>query len=64
MSTWKHRLVADNGTQISFSLALKRLGLSIILNAISFIYILVDKENRSLVDKILGLRVVKKTASF
>jgi len=57
-------LVADNGAKISFSLALKRLGLSIILNAISFIYILIDKENRSLVDKILGLRVVKKIASF
>ena len=63
MSTWKHRLVADNGTKISFSLALKRLGLSIILNVISFIYILIDKENRCLVDKILGLRVVKKTPS-
>ena len=64
MSTWKHRLVSDDGSRISFSLALKRLGLALILNVVSFVHILFDKNNRSLVDKILGLRVVKKTVSF
>ena len=64
MSTWKHQLVTDDGSKVSFTLALKRLGLSIILNIVSFIHILFDKNNRSLVDKILGLKVVKKTASF
>ena len=64
MSTWKHHLVSDDGSKISFTLALKRLGLAIILNLVSFIHILFDKDNRSLVDKILGLKIVKKTASF
>lgn len=64
MSTWKHYLISDDGLKISFLVALKRLGLSIILNVFSFFYIFIDQENRTLVDKILKLRVIKKIASF
>ena len=52
MSTWKHQLVADNGAKISFSLALKRLGLSIILNLINQRSIFLINQNINKADNI------------
>jgi uncharacterized RDD family membrane protein YckC len=64
MSTWNHEIITDNEERLSANLALKRFLLYLVLSVIGMSWIVFDKENRCLPDKILGLKIIKKrTAS-
>jgi hypothetical protein len=64
MSTWNHEIITDNEERLSANLALKRFMLYLVLSVIGMSWIVFDKENRCLPDKILGLKIIKKrTAS-
>jgi len=60
MSTWSHDIITDNEARLSPKLALQRFLLYLVLSVIGMLWILIDKENRCLPDKILGLKIVKR----
>tara|TARA_B100001989_G_scaffold139413_1_gene98963 strand:+ start:923 stop:1372 length:450 start_codon:yes stop_codon:yes gene_type:complete len=61
MSTWKHKIITEEGRHLSYRLAVLRLILYMVTSVLGMIWIIFDKENKCLPDKILKLRVVKKT---
>jgi len=64
MSTWNHEIINDDGSKLSKTSALKRFLLYLLVSAIGMLWILFDKENKCLPDKILKLKIVKRrTAS-
>ncbi|MAL63972.1 MAG: hypothetical protein CML25_01080 [Rhizobiales bacterium] len=62
MSTWNHQIINNDGSKLSTGVALKRFLLYLLLSAIAMLWILFDKENRCLPDKILGLKIIKKNS--
>jgi len=60
MSTWNHQIIDDQGNKLTAKLALHRFTLCILLSVVGMLWILFDKENKCLPDKILGLKVVKR----
>jgi len=60
MSTWNHQIIDDQGNKLTAKLALHRFILCILLSVVGMLWILFDKENKCLPDKILGLKVVKR----
>ncbi len=64
MSTWNHKIINDDGSKLSRIVALKRFLLYLLLSALGMLWILFDRENKCLPDRILKLKIVKrKTAS-
>tara|TARA_B100001059_G_scaffold134503_1_gene134796 strand:- start:225 stop:653 length:429 start_codon:yes stop_codon:yes gene_type:complete len=63
MSTWNHEIVTDNEERLSVNLALKRFVLCALLSAYGMLWIIFDKENKCLPDKILGLKIIKKRSA-
>ena len=63
MSTWNHQIINNDGSKLSTGVALKRFLLYLLLSAIAMLWILFDKENRCLPDKILGLKIIKKNSA-
>ena len=63
MSTWSHDIITDNEARLSPKLALQRFLLYLVLSVIGMLWILIDKENRCLPDKILGLKIVKRKSA-
>lgn len=60
MSTWNHEIINDDGSKLSGTEALKRFLLYLLVSAIGMLWILFDKENKCLPDRILKLKIVKK----
>ena len=60
MSTWNHEIINDDGSKLSGKDALKRFLLYLLVSAIGMLWILFDKENKCLPDRILKLKIVKK----
>ena len=60
MSTWNHQIIDDQGNKLTAKIALHRFILYILLSVVGMLWILFDKENKCLPDKILGLKVVKR----
>ena len=60
MSTWNHKIINDDGSMLSAKAALKRFLLYLLVSAIGMLWILFDKENKCLPDRILKLKIVKK----
>ena len=60
MSTWNHQIIDDQGNKLTAKIALHRFILYILLSVVGMFWILIDKENKCLPDKILGLKVVKR----
>ena len=60
MSTWNHQIIDDQGSKLTTKIALYRFILYILFSVVAMLWILFDKENKCLPDKILGLRVVKR----
>tara|TARA_B100000927_G_scaffold188241_1_gene151613 strand:- start:464 stop:892 length:429 start_codon:yes stop_codon:yes gene_type:complete len=60
MSTWNHLIIKNDGSKLTYKLAFFRLMLYLLTSVIGMLWILFDKENRCLPDKILGLKVIKK----
>ena len=60
MSTWNHEVINDDGSKLSRTAALKRFLLYLLVSAIGMLWILFDKENKCLPDRILKLKIVKK----
>ena len=60
MSTWNHEIINDDGLKLSRASALKRFLLYMLLSAVGMLWILFDKENKCLPDRILKLKIVKK----
>ena len=60
MSTWNHEIINDDGSKLSKTSALKRFLLYLLVSAIGMLWILFDKENKCLPDRILKLKIVKK----
>ena len=60
MSTWNHQIIDDQGNKLTAKLALHRFILYILFSVVGMLWILFDKENKCLPDKILGLKVVKR----
>ena len=60
MSTWSHEIVDDQGGKLSKKSAFQRFLLYALLSALGMLWIIFDKENKCLPDKILGLKVVKR----
>ena len=63
MSTWSHEIVDDQGGKLSKKSAFQRFLLYTLLSALGMLWIIFDKENKCLPDKILGLRVVKRKSA-
>ena len=63
MSTWNHQIIKNDGSKLSTEVALKRFLLYLLLSVIAMLWILFDKENRCLPDKILGLKIIKKNSA-
>ena len=60
MSTWSHEIVDDQGGKLSKKSAFQRFLLYGLLSALGMLWIIFDKENKCLPDKILGIKVVKR----
>ena len=60
MSTWNHEIINDDGSKLSGKAALKRFLLYLLVSAIGMLWILFDKENKCLPDRVLKLKIVKK----
>lgn len=60
MSTWNHQIIDDQDNKLTTKIALYRFILYILFSVVAMLWILFDKENKCLPDKILGLRVVKR----
>ena len=60
MSTWNHQIIDDQGNKLTAKIALHRFILYILFSVVGMLWILFDKENKCLPDKILGLKVVKR----
>jgi uncharacterized RDD family membrane protein YckC len=60
MSTWNHEIINADGSNVSRAVALKRFLLYLLLNIIGMLWILFDKDNKCLPDKILNLKIVKR----
>ena len=60
MSTWNHEVINDDGSKLSRTAALKRFLLYLLVSAIGMLWILFDKENKCLPDRVLKLKIVKK----
>ena len=60
MSTWNHKIINDDGSKLSRIVALKRFLLYLLLSALGMLWILFDKENKCLPDRILKLKIVKR----
>ena len=60
MSTWNHKIINDDGSRLSRIVALKRFLLYLLLSALGMLWILFDKENKCLPDRILKLKIVKR----
>mgnify|MGYP005643011063 FL=1 len=60
MSTWNHEIISDNEVKLTSEQAFKRFMLYLLLNVIGMIWILFDKENKCLPDRILKLKIVKR----
>lgn len=60
MSTWSHEIVDDQGGKLSKKSAFQRFLLCALLSAYGMLWIIFDKENKCLPDRILGLKVVKR----
>ena len=60
MSTWNHEIISDNEVKLTSEQAFKRFILYLLLNVIGMIWILFDKENKCLPDRILKLKIVKR----
>ena len=60
MSTWNHKIINDDGSMLSAKAALKRFLLYLLVSAIGMLWILFDKENKCLPDRVLKLKIVKK----
>ena len=60
MSTWNHEIISDNEVKLTSKQAFKRFILYLLLNVIGMIWILFDKENKCLPDRILKLKIVKR----
>ena len=63
MSTWSHELQSDNNYKITYKTAFQRLVLNIVFNLVGLIWMLFDKDKKTLTDRILGLRTVKRKRS-
>ena len=63
MSTWGHEIVDDQGRKLSKKSAFQRFLLYVLLSALGMLWIIFDKENKCLPDKILGLKVVKRKSA-
>ena len=63
MSTWSHEIVDDQGGKLSKKSAFQRFLLYTLLSALGMLWIIFDKENKCLPDKILGLKVVKRKSA-
>ena len=63
MSTWSHEIVDDQGGKLSKKSAFQRFLLYALLSALGMLWIIFDKENKCLPDKILGLKVVKRKSA-
>lgn len=63
MSTWSHEIVDDQGRKLSKKSAFQRFLLYGLLSALGMLWIIFDKENKCLPDKILGLKVVKRKSA-
>lgn len=63
MSTWSHGIVDDQGGKLSKKSAFQRFLLYTLLSALGMLWIIFDKENKCLPDKILGLKVVKRKSA-
>ncbi len=53
MSTWNHQIIDDQGNKLTAKLALHRFILYILFSVVGLLWILFDKENKCLPDKIL-----------
>lgn len=60
MSTWNHQIIDDQDNKLTTKIALYRFILYILFSVVAMLWILFDKENKCLPDKILGLKVVKR----
>ena len=60
MSTWNHKIINDDGSKLSKVDALKRFLLYLLLNVVGMLWILFDRDNKCLPDKILKLKIVKR----
>ncbi|RPG44901.1 MAG: RDD family protein [Gammaproteobacteria bacterium TMED112] len=60
MSTWNHKIINDDGSKLSKVDALKRFLLYLLLNIVGMLWILFDRDNKCLPDKILKLKIVKR----
>ena len=60
MSTWNHEIINDDGSKLSGKAALTRFLLYLLVSAIGMLWILFDKENKCLPDRVLKLKIVKK----
>ena len=60
MSTWNHKIINENGSKLSKAVAFKRFFLYLLLSAIGMLWILFDRENKCLPDRILKLKIVKR----
>ena len=60
MSTWNHKIINDDGSKLSKVDALKRFLLYFLLNVVGMLWILFDRDNKCLPDKILKLKIVKR----
>ena len=63
MSTWSHEIVDDQGGKLSKKSAFQRFLLCALLSAYGMLWIIFDKENKCLPDRILGLKVVKRKSA-
>lgn len=63
MSTWSHEIVDDQGGKLSKKSAFQRFLLYTLLSALGMLWIIFDKENKCLPDRILGLKVVKRKSA-
>ena len=60
MSTWNHKIINENGSKLSKAVAFKRFFLYLLLSVIGMLWILFDRENKCLPDRILKLKIVKR----
>ena len=60
MSTWNHKIINDDGSKLSKVDALKRFLLYLLLNVVGMLWILFDRDNKCLPDKILKLKIIKR----
>ena len=63
MSTWSHELVKLDGSNLSEREAFFRLVLNILLNVIGLLWMIFDKNNQTLTDKILKIQTIKRKRS-